>query len=71
MSAACAGTVWNDGWGGQFMIVDARHRLVLVSRNDTGRSLLQLGLFMLFDGDGWRSLHRKLHEWMIEASAGT
>lgn len=66
-----AGTVWADGWGGQFMIVDARHRLVLVSRNDTGRSLLQLGLFMLFDGDGWRSHHRKLHEWMIEASAGT
>lgn len=57
--------------GSQFVIVDARLRLAPVSRNDTGRSLLQLGLSMLFDGDGWRSHHRKLHEWMIEASAGS
>lgn len=42
------------------MIVDAKRRLVLVSRNDTGRSLLQLALFMLFDSDGWRSHHQKL-----------
>lgn len=63
-----AGTVWADGWGGQFMIVDARRRLVLVSRNDTGRSLLQLGLFALFDGDGWRSHHQRLHALAIRAA---
>jgi hypothetical protein len=56
--------------GSQFVIVDARRRLALVSRNDTGRSLLQLGLSMLFDGDGWRSHQQKLREWMIEAWAG-
>ncbi|MBO9664020.1 serine hydrolase [Dokdonella sp.] len=66
-----ADTIWADGWGGQFMIVDAKRRLVLVSRNDTGRSLLQLGLFMLFDGDGWRSHHQKLHQLMIAASRDT
>ena len=66
-----AGTIWADGWGGQFMIVDAKRHLTVVSRNDTGRSLLQLGLFMLFDGDAWRSHHQKLHELMIAASAGT
>lgn len=66
-----ADTVWADGWGGQFMLVDAKRKLVLVSRNDTGRSLLQLGLFMLFDGDGWRSHQQRLHELMIAASEGT
>ncbi|QWP74932.1 serine hydrolase [Lysobacter sp. K5869] len=63
-----ADTVWADGWGGQFMIVDARRHLVLVSRNDTGRSLLQLGWFALFDGDGWRSHHQHLHALMIRAA---
>lgn len=66
-----ADTIWADGWGGQFMLVDAKRKLVLVSRNDTGRSLLQLGLFMLFDGDGWRSHQQKLHQLMIAATAGT
>lgn len=65
-----ADVIWADGWGGQFMIVDAKRHLVLVSRNDTGRSLLQLGWFILFDGDGWRSHHQKLHQLMIAASEG-
>ena len=63
--------VWADGWGGQFMLIDARHRLVLVSRNDTGRSLLQMGWFMLFDGDGWRSHHQRLHAYMLQAAGAT
>lgn len=64
------GVVWADGWGGQFMIVDARRHLVVVSRNDTGRSLLQLGLFALFDKDGWRSHEQQLHKLMIQATGG-
>lgn len=63
-----ADTVWADGWGGQFLIVDPRRRLALVSRNDTGRSRLQLGWFVLFDGDGWRSHHQHLHRLMIRAA---
>ena len=61
--------IWADGWGGQFMIVDAKRHLALVSRNATGRSLLQLGLFVLFDGDGWRSHQQRLHKLMIEATS--
>jgi hypothetical protein len=64
-----AGTAWADGWGGQFLLVDPHRRLALVSRNDTGRSRLQLGWFMLFDDDGWRSHHEQLHRWMIQAVA--
>lgn len=60
--------VWADGWGGQFMIVDARRHLVLVARNDTGRNLLQMGLFAAFGKDGWRSHLQRLHEMMIEAA---
>lgn len=63
-----AQVAWADGWGGQFMIVDARQRMVVVSRNDTGRSLLQLGWFMAFDDDGWRSHHQHLHELMLVAA---
>lgn len=61
------GYVWADGWGGQFMLVDARRHQVLVARNDTGRSLLQMGWFVLFDGDGWRSHQQRLHALMVEA----
>lgn len=64
------GYVWADGWGGQFMLVDAKRHQVLVARNDTGRSLLQMGWFVLFDGDGWRSHQQRLHALMVEA-AGT
>jgi len=60
--------VWADGWGGQFMIVDAKHRLVVVARRDTGRSLLQMGLFAAFGKDGWRSHLQKLHDMMILAT---
>lgn len=65
------GYVWADGWGGQFMLVDAKRRLVVVSRNDTGRSLLQMGWFVLFDGDGWRSHQQKLHQLMVAAAGST
>jgi CubicO group peptidase (beta-lactamase class C family) len=57
--------VWADGWGGQFMIVDAKRKLVVVARNDTGRSLLQMGLFAAFGEDGWRSHLQKLHDLMV------
>ena len=64
------GTIWADGWGGQFMIIDPAHDLVVVSRNDTGRSLLQMGLFHLSGRDGARGYHQRLHHLMIAATAG-
>jgi hypothetical protein len=62
------GYVWADGWGGQFMLIDAKRHQVLVARNDTGRSLLQMAWFVLFDGDGWRSHQQRLHALMVEAA---
>ncbi|MBJ6765067.1 serine hydrolase [Myxococcaceae bacterium JPH2] len=62
------GVVWADGWGGQFMIVDARNDVTVVSRTDTGRSLLQMGLFMALGQDGSRKDHQQLHHWMVQAT---
>lgn len=60
-------TYWASGWGGQFMIVDRKNKLVVVSRNDTGRSLLSQGLFMWRGKQGFRSHHQRLYEMMKEA----
>lgn len=57
-------TYWASGWGGQFMIVDKANKLVVVSRNDTGRSIIQQGLFMWKGKQGFRSHHQKLYEMM-------
>ncbi len=57
-------TFWASGWGGQFMIVDKANKLVVVSRNDTGRSKIQQGLFMWKGKQGFRSHHQKLYEMM-------
>lgn len=64
------GTIWADGWGGQFMIIDPAHDLVVVSRNDTGRSPLGMGWFHLSGRDGARNYHQRLHHLMITATAG-
>jgi CubicO group peptidase (beta-lactamase class C family) len=60
-------TVWASGWGGQFMIIDRKNHLVIVSRNDTGRSLIQQGLFMWKGKQGYRDHHQKLYRLMLEA----
>lgn len=57
-------TYWASGWGGQFMTVDKKNKLVIVSRNDTGRSLIGKGLFMWKGKQGFRSHHQKLYEKM-------
>lgn len=59
-------TYWASGWGGQFMIIDKANKLVVVSRNDTGRSKIQQGLFMWKGKQGFRSHHQKLYEIMKE-----
>jgi CubicO group peptidase (beta-lactamase class C family) len=61
------GTVWADGWRGQYMIVDRARQMVVVSRNDTGRDLISLGWAVLFGRDGFRDHHQKLHRLMVEA----
>ena len=41
------GTIWTDGYGGQFMIIDPERRLVVSQRTFTGNSLLSTGLWLL------------------------
>jgi CubicO group peptidase (beta-lactamase class C family) len=60
-------TVWASGWGGQFMLIDRKNHLVIVSRNDTGRSLLQQGLFMWKGKQGLRKHHQMLYLMMLGA----
>ncbi len=38
-------TIWADGWGGQFLLIDTTKNLVLSQRNFTGNSLLTSGFF--------------------------
>jgi CubicO group peptidase (beta-lactamase class C family) len=60
------GTAWADGWRGQYMLIDATNRLVVVSRNDTGRDPLTLAWTILMGNDGLRSHHRQLHALMVQ-----
>ena len=60
-------TAWADGWRGQYMIIDRERRLVVVSRNDTGRDLVSIGWARAFGRDGFRDHHQKLHRLMIDA----
>jgi CubicO group peptidase (beta-lactamase class C family) len=55
-------TVWATGWGGQFMLLDMKNKLVIVSRNDTKRTLLGQGLFLIKSKQGYRSEHQKMYE---------
>jgi hypothetical protein len=57
-------TFWASGWGGQFLTVDIKNKLVVVSRNDTGRSFIGQGLFMWKGKQGFRGHHQKLYEMM-------
>jgi len=48
-------TVWADGFGGQFLLIDKERHLVLAQRNFTGNSLISSGLFMMKKNkDGFR-----------------
>lgn len=40
-------TVWTDGYGGHFMMIDMKRNLTLVERNFTGNSYLSTGLWMV------------------------
>lgn len=62
------GAAWADGWRGQYMIIDPARKLVVVSRNDTGRNLVTIMWAAAFGKDGFRDHHQRLHRWMAEAS---
>lgn len=41
------GNIWADGYGGQFMIVDTKNKLVTAQMNPNGNSLLSSGLYLM------------------------
>lgn len=40
-------TIWADGYGGQFLLIDTTRGLAMAQRNFTGNSLMSAGLFMM------------------------
>lgn len=56
-----------DGWGGQFMLIDRANKIVIVSRNDTKRSLIGKGLYLWLGKDGYRDQHQQLYIMMKDA----
>ncbi len=39
-------TIWADGFGGQFLLIDPAHQITISQRNFTGNSLLSSGLYL-------------------------
>lgn len=56
-------TIWFDGWGGQFLLIDPELNISIVQQTFTGNSLLSSGLFfMKKNRSGWRTDVMHLHE---------
>ncbi len=60
------GNYWATGWGGQFMCVDRKNKLVTVTRNDTGRNFIHKGLYMWKGKQGFRDHHQMIHEMILK-----
>ena len=41
------GTIWTDGYGGHFMLIDPKRKLTIVERNFTGNSYLSTGMWLI------------------------
>ena len=64
-------TIWSEGFGGQFLLIDPQLNISITQRNFTGNSLLSSGLFfMKKDRDGWRTdvihLHNELKRTFLQ-----
>lgn len=55
-----------DGWGGQFMLVNREQDLVLVTRRDTGNSMLGFLIFIGLKKQGHPADIQKLYQLMLE-----
>ncbi len=59
-------TVWADGFGGQFLMIDTAKNLVLAQRNFTGNSLISSGLFLMKKKkDGFRDQLMHVYDTII------
>ncbi|MCF6263925.1 MAG: beta-lactamase family protein [Xanthomonadales bacterium] len=65
------GTVWTDGYGGHFMLIDLARNLTLVERNFTGNSYLSTGLWLM-NGNFDQSLGSliKAHQLIVQSLDG-
>jgi len=61
------GAVAADGWGGQYMLVDRAQDLTLVTRRDTGNSILGFLVFSGFKKQGHPADIQKLYKLMPNA----
>jgi CubicO group peptidase (beta-lactamase class C family) len=57
-----------DGWGGQYMLVDRERDLTLVTRRDTGNSILGFLVFSGFKKQGHPADIQKLYKLMRQMS---
>lgn len=57
-----------DGWGGQYMLVDSKHDLTLVTRRDTGNSMLGFLIFIGFKQQGHPADIQKLYKLIQQTS---
>lgn len=55
-----------DGWGGQYMLVNREKDLVLVTRRDTGNSILGYLIFIGFKKQGHPADIQQLYKLMVE-----
>lgn len=62
------GTANADGWGGQYLLVDREHDLTLVTRRDTGNSILGFLVFRGFKEQGHPEDIQKLYKLMRQMS---
>ncbi|MEM8895059.1 MAG: serine hydrolase [Bacteroidota bacterium] len=64
-------TIWFDGWGGQFLLIDPELNISIAQQTFTGNSLLSSGLFFLKKNrSGWRSDVIRLHDVLKEELSG-
>lgn len=62
------GTVHADGWGGQYLLVDRARDLTLVTRRDTGNSMLGFLIFSGLKKQGHPADVQKLYRLMLETT---
>jgi CubicO group peptidase (beta-lactamase class C family) len=63
--ASDTGTIWTDGYGARFMIIDPSKKVTLVEQNFTGNSFLSTGLWLMNRNrdsglDGLMEAHRMM-----------
>ena len=59
------GTIWADGSGGQFMMIDPEHDLVLVGRNNTGTTPLGVFAYGMFGKDARAEHIVRIHHMLL------